>query len=413
MRRSRSSLLSLLVVTAFVLPGCKKNTGPTPGTGAPAAKSEPATTEPAAKTDPPAKPEPKKATVGCKLEARIEADVTLTKGCTLTVNDAVNVVENATVTIEPGVKLSFGPDAYLWVTHGRLSAKGTTEAPIVFTSASKTPAAGDWTGIAFDAQTSADTVLDHVVVEYAGRKGSGQGAITIRGAGAKRVTITASTIRKNEQVGLHLTGEDASFAKFEGNTFEANPAAMHVRADALGSVGANNKFGAPIEIEGNVTKTQTWPALDAPVHVTESARIGGQKTAAILTLADKTTLKFTMSTYLEVGADDGGGIVAKNATFTSVNATPAAGDWIGLFFAEKATGTSLDGCTISYGGRDESSGKGAVTFTGKASGVKIVNTTFRNNKQAAIAGGEAGCGDLAKAESGNTSEGVPLCAKAE
>jgi hypothetical protein len=412
MRHSRSSLMSLLIilVVGLVLPACKKKTEPTPGAGSsePAAKTEPA------KTEPVAKPEPKKATTGCtKLEPRIESDVTVTKGCVLAVTESVTVAENGTLTIEPGAKLSFNADTYLWI-HGRLSAKGTAEAPIVFTSASKTPAAGDWTGIGFEGQTRADTVLDHVIVEFAGHKGTGSGAITIRGVGAKRIAITASTIRKNDQAGLHLDGDESSFAKLEGNTFEANPVSMHLRADALGSVGANNKLGTPVEVAGNVTKTQSWPAVDVPIHVTESMKIGGEKTAAILTLADKTTLKFTMSTYLEIGTGDGGGLVAKTATFTSVNATPAAGDWVGLFFADKATGTSLDGCTISYAGRDESSGKGAITFSGKPGGVKIANTTFSSNKRAAIAHPEEGCADLAKAESGNKSEaGIPLCVKAE
>ena len=93
-------------------------------------------------------------------------------------------------------------------------------------------------------------------------------------------------------------------------------------------------------------------------------RIGGEKSAAILTLADKTTLKFAMDSYLEIGTEQGGGLVAKEATFTSVNATPAEGDWVGFFLNDKITGTVLEGCTVSYAGRDSHGGRGAVTFNG-------------------------------------------------
>jgi hypothetical protein len=409
-RRGFSTLVAVVIVAGIALPACKKKQPDTAGAGGAGGTEVPAKHE-----TPP--PEKKAApSTGCALQPRIEADVTVTKGCALSLSESVNVVEGATLTIEPGAKLSFGPEAYVWISHGRLVAKGTAEAPIVFTSASKSPAAGDWAGIGLDAQTLAGTVLDHVVVEHAGRKGQhGSGAITVVGGNlARRITITNSTIRKNEQVGVHNTGEDSGFAKFEGNTLEENPASIHVSADVLGSVGAN-KLGTPLEVEGTVSKTASWPAVTVPILVTDSVRIGGEKTAAILTIAPKTTLKFTMNTFLEVGTSDGGGLVAKKVTFTTSNATPAAGDWVGIFFDDKATGSVLEGCTISYAGREDHSGKGAITFhdSKPGPGVQITKTTFSNNKQAAISSDDGDCGDLAKDESENKSEGVPLCAPKE
>ncbi|HEX7602059.1 MAG TPA: hypothetical protein VF316_10655 [Polyangiaceae bacterium] len=53
------------------------------------------------------------------------------------------------------------------VTTGVLVANGTADKPIVFTSASPTPAAGDWTGLWFDGPEAANH-LDYVHVDYAG-----------------------------------------------------------------------------------------------------------------------------------------------------------------------------------------------------------------------------------------------------
>jgi hypothetical protein len=406
--------ITILSCTALLaLTGCKKKE-PLAAKTEPTA--EPTKTEPT-KAEPPKPEEPKKAaTVGCSLPGSVTADVTLATGCNLTVTENVTVTEGAVVTIQPGVKLSFNTDTYLWINHGRLVAKGTKESPITFTSANKSAAAGDWVGIGFEGQTLTNSLLDWVVIEHAGRKShGGEGAITVRGDNlGKRISITNCTFRKLEQAGVHNAGEGNHFAKLEGNTFEGVPIALHLRAEILGSVGAN-KLGAPVEVVGGVSSTQTWPVLDSPVHVMERLQIGGEKSAAILTLADKTTLKFAMDTYLEIGTDQGGGLVAKEATFTSVNATPADGDWVGLFLNEKVTGTVLEGCTVSYAGRDSHGGRGAVTFNGAklGGGVKIANTTFKHNKRGAIGGPDDDCGDLAKPASGNKSEGVPLCSPKE
>lgn len=416
------SMSALLALTLVSLPACKKKTPPeaTPPAAGTAAGAGGAGGESAAAggaggaaaTKPEETP---KATAGCALPGQVSADVTLTKGCTLTVKENVTVSDGATLTIEAGVTLSFPADVLISVQQGRLVAKGTAEAPVRFTSASKTPAAGDWVGIGFNEQTQAGTVLEHVVVEYAGRQGPLQGAIDVRAKLNKRISISASNFRNNDQAAIHAVGEDSSFAKFEGNTFEGNKVSLHIRAEMLGSVGPNNKFGTPIEVVGAVETTQTWPAVDVPIIVTEYMQIGGEKSAAILTLPEKATLKFAMSTYIEVGIGNGGGLVAKGVTFASNNEPPNAGDWVGILLRDKATSTVLDGCTVTHAGREEASGKGAVTYGGAklGPGIKITNTTFKDNQQAAIWGVEGKCGDATKPESKNKSEGAPLCAAAE
>jgi hypothetical protein len=410
---SRMLIRSFLLV--FALAACKKEK-PAPAAGGgstetPAAGAGSATGQPA--TPPPPKEAPKPV-AGCTLAAKVAADTTITKGCSVPVKESVTVDDGATLTVEPGAKLLFEPDTYLWIVKGKLVAKGTKEAPITFTSAAKTPAANDWIGLFFDEHATAGNVLDFVVVEYAGKAASGgAGGITVRGSSGGRVSITNSEIRKNAQAGVSNMGDKTPFAKFENNTLADNAGtSLKIRSAVLGSVGAGNKLGDPLHLEGNITASQTWPSLDQPIVVDDTISIGGEKSAAILTLADKTTMKFTMGKYLWIGTDNGGGLKAKDCTFTSANSPASAGDWVGIFLDSKTTGTVLEGCTVEYAGREESGGAGAITFRGlKADGAKITKLTMKENKKAGFAGLNGECGDLVKDESGNKSEGVDICPK--
>lgn len=81
-----------------------------------------------------------------------------------------------TMTIEPGVVMKFMPGAALKVQHATnlapstaaLRAIGTPDKPIVFTSASETPAPGDWVGLWYGGVPDATNRLDHVRIANAG-----------------------------------------------------------------------------------------------------------------------------------------------------------------------------------------------------------------------------------------------------
>ena len=86
------------------------------------------------------------------LQGRISKDTLLKKQNTYILKGLVYMVNNATMTIEPGtvIKGSFsGTDvAALIITRGaKIQANGTPTDPIVFTSASPNPQSGDWGGI--------------------------------------------------------------------------------------------------------------------------------------------------------------------------------------------------------------------------------------------------------------------------
>jgi hypothetical protein len=352
---------------------------------------------------------------GCKLADRITADFSVTSDCKTKVKGTVTVDEGATLTIEAGAKLSFDAEAELMINHGKLVAKGTDDAPIVFTSSSSTPAAGDWQGILFDQKTSSGVVLDHVKIEYAGKGGWSRGAITVYGeVSPGRITITNSTFKNNATAAIANEHDKSTFAKVEGNTFKDNGGhSLSVSAAVLASVGAN-KFSEPVTVHGNVTKSGTWPKTDQPFLIEQNLELRGEGSAAILTLPEKAVLKFKAATHLWIGGGDGGGVVAKGVTFTSANATPADGDWEGIFIDEKATSTTFEDCIIEYAGQGGWS-KAAVTYYGgapsKFKNVKFKNCKFRHNEHGAFHPHEGhDCGPLAE---DNKSEGKPVCVKAD
>jgi hypothetical protein len=81
-----------------------------------------------------------------------------------------------TLTVEAGVVMRFHPGTRFEIEHytgdfaasGVLRALGTAARPIVMTSASPTPHAGDWSGLWYGGIASADNRIEHASIEYAG-----------------------------------------------------------------------------------------------------------------------------------------------------------------------------------------------------------------------------------------------------
>lgn len=406
MRILGNLLACLVVLSVTPLAGCdmvKKLTGDKGNEGAASSEGDPA---PAAKAS-------GKALAGCEIPEQVVADVTVKKGCTVALKGSTEIREGATLAIEPGVKVVVDQGNYLWIYDGKLVAKGTEKEPIVFTSANKTQAPGDWVGIGFEDKTQAGTELDWVRIEYAGSTAaSGRGAIDVKDQSSpKRISITNTLVTASAQAAVVNDTAKGAFARFEKNTFKKNKTSLEAHSHVLGSVGAGNTFSDPLVVRGYVEETTTWPAFDAPIVVVEDIEIGGDRTPAQLTVAPKTVLKFSGGKYLAVGAKNGGGLVANGVTFTSANGAPHEGDWIGLFVYDHTSSLQLDGAVLEYAGADVSSGRGAITFYGidakKVRGAKITNVTFKNNQQAAFASPDNDCGPFVGG--GNKSTGAPIC----
>jgi len=163
---------------------------------------------------------------GPELSGNITENTCLIKGNSpYIVTSTIQVYENATLLIEPGVVIKFNPDTGITV-GGELIAIGTESDMIQFTSNQENPSAGDWKNIKF-IDSVVDAVVDentyeyisgsgfkYCIIEYAGESGIycdgasphiGYSIIqNTRGAGIygpctdKKTIIANNEIRNNE-----------------------------------------------------------------------------------------------------------------------------------------------------------------------------------------------------------------------
>ena len=91
-------------------------------------------------------------------------------GSPYVVTEDVTVQNGVVLTVEAGVEVRFVSGSGLFV-HGALRAVGTPAEPITFTTNAVTPAAGQWEGLFFEADSDdALTQLRYVSVTYAGQQ---------------------------------------------------------------------------------------------------------------------------------------------------------------------------------------------------------------------------------------------------
>ena len=85
------------------------------------------------------------------LQGQVTGDITLDAATSWVLNGPLAVKSGATLTIEPGTTitaLAGGTNVYIVVETGaKINAAGTAAAPIVMTSSSSSPQAGDWGGL--------------------------------------------------------------------------------------------------------------------------------------------------------------------------------------------------------------------------------------------------------------------------
>jgi hypothetical protein len=112
------------------------------------------------------------------LKGRIDKDTVLREGNNYILSGIVYIVNNATITVQPGVTVkgdyTGASVATLVITRGaKIIADGTQEKPIVFTSNSPVPRSGDWGGIVICGKAQVNTAFTGT--------GGGAGILEIEG----------------------------------------------------------------------------------------------------------------------------------------------------------------------------------------------------------------------------------------
>ena len=319
----------------------------------------------------------------------VTADLTLTAACSpYTIKADIRVDGNATLTIEAGAVLRFQPDTKIWIgysTAGKIIAVGTATSPITFTSANTTPGAGDWAGIVLWSNTMNGTTLAYAKFDYCGS--NGDACILGEGAKPNRVSIDHVTIADvgSTSDAIWEKDVDSSFAisNCTFNDISTTPTqqyAISVYAPSFAAIDTTNTFSnnAMIQLMGGTVSTNTtWKSLGTTIAVTKDLRIEGASTPT-LTIAAGSTFKYAADTRVWIGYSNPGSLIVNGTAtskvmFTSLNANPVAGDWVGIVVWTGSA--SFRYTTIDYAGSD----KGAVSVVGDSTTLDVQSCTLSNS----------------------------------
>ncbi len=269
--------------------------------------------------------------------------------------------DNAEVTIEPGVTIAFLEEGYISVGYsssGKLTAVGTEEKPITFTSNNVEKDAGDWGEIRFYEYASKSSALKYCNFEYSGAHD--YGAVYLYDS---KIAIENCTITNSSSYGV-LANSNSTFSSFKDNVIEDTELCpVRCSAAAAGVIAVGNQLGeAGIEINHYVlTEKVTWENHNVPYTFAQGAtefRIDG---GGSLTIAPGITVQFAENHYISVGYSSEGKLVAQGTAeepiiFTSAMNDKYPGDWGNIRFYEySSAGCILDHCKILYGGDDGNS----------------------------------------------------------
>jgi parallel beta-helix repeat protein len=275
---------------------------------------------------------------------------------------SLRVYNNAVLTIDPGVELQFNPDTSLNIGHittGTLVANGTEGNEILFTA---NDSASPWSGIDFTSFVTNDSSLTYAVIENGGSSGF---LVSVNG---NNPTIKNCTLRNSARDGLKLY---KAWPALASNTYENNNG-YPINVDYGHSISAvddtstftgntDNRIrydGGSITVDTSVANPGIPYFVDATVRVDNNA---------VLTIDPGVELQFDSDTNLYIGFIDPGKLMAQgtddaNIIFTSGQASPAPGDWRGLYFSDKADDDSIIGhAVVEYGGSTTNSNDGNIS----------------------------------------------------
>ena len=150
------------------------------------------------------------------------------QGIPYTIEGTVRVgaeVPGVELSIEAGAVVQFFQNARLEIAYwgddyGTLIANGTSTEPVIFTSASPVPSAGDWIGILFY-EGSNNCVMNNCQVNYAGGNYSHQGALFLENAGSP-LNLSNTLISNSSSNGISVDDDNnGSSVDYSNNvTFE-------------------------------------------------------------------------------------------------------------------------------------------------------------------------------------------------
>jgi hypothetical protein len=220
------------------------------------------------------------------LGTTITANTTWSGNITIP-SGGVTINSGVTLTISAGSNLAFGSGGSI-VVNGALIAQGTSSAPVVFTSASSTPAPGDWSGIYL---YGGPDIIQYCTVQYATMGIAAYSANThtidhttiancssygIYGA-TSQVIVTNSTIQQS-QGGVGLNNSYATFSntRIQNNTGSYGGVYALNSALLFANSRVQNNTGPGLYLDGSITYAELTPDGKSPGHDTLNQNSGGE-----------------------------------------------------------------------------------------------------------------------------------------
>jgi hypothetical protein len=292
--------------------------------------------------------------------------------------NGVHLLAGATVTIAPCAVVLVGSGRDIVVQNdARLRAEGVANRPVLFSSLSEDPHAGDWAGIELRERTLPNTVFCHTIVEYAGAKTTvREPGAAIRSSQTHGLDVREVIVQHTQGFGIALLGKYGFSSTSVGLTVRDtidNLPVFFADVDAVrtlpsGDYSHNDAKDIWISARERVVKTSgTWrdPGQGVRYRVRRAARIMVQGVSnPRLTLAPGVTValeedaEFTVGWELPGALMMDGGDAAHRVTLTFAGAPSGAGRWVGLMFGLHA---DMANSQIRYA-RIE--GAGAVPLSG-------------------------------------------------
>ncbi len=200
-----------------------------------------------------------------KISGSIESNQTWHK-VSVPYRGGIGVEYNATLTIEPGVKMEFLENDH-FVVEGSLVAVGTETEPIVFTTPQEVIDNNDtWGGLILKQNTyyknAQNHKLQHLVVEYAWK------ALRLKGSENTNISILDTTFQHSDSTGFTLEGDDINL-EFKRVISTKNGSPGDVPAYMLSVLDDTSNFTGNTQdllyARGSIYSDQTWNKQTVPV----------------------------------------------------------------------------------------------------------------------------------------------------
>ena len=261
----------------------------------------------------------------------------------------------STLTIDACSNIFVGQDVNIEVQDGgAIVAVGRADCPITFDSAKLSPSPGDWGAINVYSSASASSAFDHVIFKNGGGAGN-YGLVWLQEGGtlSKLDNSTFDGVR-GDAVQLE---DNITIGSFVSNTFShvsGDLVSVYAAAvDNLSAVIVADQTDPRISLRGTSTEAATWKDLGVPYFVDSPLYVKG----GTVTLAAGSEFRLGADVSFEV-TEQGGLIADGTATdpviLTSAKASPAAGDWRGLWiYSDANNDNALRHTEVRFGGGGE------------------------------------------------------------